>query len=317
MKNYYKNQVQTKPNQTVEPQQDLVIDNLITMIQNLDDSKWEHFMTDEVLKNFVAHNPFSNTVYSGINEIMLLMAKWALGFKSNRYATFKQIKEAGGFVKKGAKSISIEFWNFFYVHDKTREKISHKEWTLLSAEKQEEYHKRRYVKCYRVFNLEQTEGIDESEFPALQLEFEPIEQMEEFYIQTVVEKQIIIDYQNTDSAFYSPKYDTITLPNRELFRSSQVFYATAWHEIVHWTGSEKRLDRKTFGMYGSTSYSFEELVAEMGSMFIMCEHKLFDEFKNSLVYLKGWLASTESEDPAATLRDAFIKAQQAINFLKA
>jgi hypothetical protein len=40
-------------------------------------------------------------------------------------------------------------------------------------------------------------------------------------------------------AFYSSITDRITLPPRELFSSAEQFYATAFYETVHSSGSEK------------------------------------------------------------------------------
>ena len=45
-------------------------------------------------------------------------------------------------------------------------------------------------------------------------------------------------------AFYSPITDRITLPPRELFASAEKYYATALHETIHSTESQKRLARE-------------------------------------------------------------------------
>ena len=69
-------------------------------------------------------------------------------------------------------------------------------------------------------------------------------------------------------AFYSPITDRITLPPRELFASAEEYYATALHETVHSTGSQKRLAREGIceaAPFGSAVYSKEELVRGNGS----------------------------------------------------
>jgi antirestriction protein ArdC len=63
-------------------------------------------------------------------------------------------------------------------------------------------------------------------------------------------------------AFYSSIIDRITLPPRELFASAEEYYATALHEAVHSSGSEKRLAREGIleaAPFGSAVYSKEEL----------------------------------------------------------
>ena len=71
-------------------------------------------------------------------------------------------------------------------------------------------------------------------------------------------------------AFYSSITDRITLPPRELFTSAEEFYATALHETVHSSGSEKRLAREGIceaAPFGSPVYSKEELVRGNWSSF--------------------------------------------------
>jgi len=41
------------------------------------------------------------------------------------------------------------------------------------------------------------------------------------------------------------------------------------HEIGHWSGNEKRLDRKLSNRFGSYDYMAEELIAEMTSAFLL------------------------------------------------
>jgi antirestriction protein ArdC len=75
-------------------------------------------------------------------------------------------------------------------------------------------------------------------------------------------------------AFYSPITDRITLPPRELFASAEEYYATALHETVHSTGSQKRLAREGIceaAALGSALYSKEELCAEMGAAYLCAE----------------------------------------------
>ncbi len=75
-------------------------------------------------------------------------------------------------------------------------------------------------------------------------------------------------------AFYSSLTDRITLPPRELFTSAEEFYATALHETVHSTGSQKRLARESIleaAPFGSAVYSKEELCAEMGAAYLCAE----------------------------------------------
>jgi antirestriction protein ArdC len=46
-----------------------------------------------------------------------------------------------------------------------------------------------------------------------------------------------------NSAFYAPARDAIQLPPFEAFKDKESYYATALHELTHWTKNESRLDR--------------------------------------------------------------------------
>jgi antirestriction protein ArdC len=78
-------------------------------------------------------------------------------------------------------------------------------------------------------------------------------------------------------AFYSPITDRITLPPRQLFTSAEEYYATALHETVHSTGSQKRLAREGIceaAPFGTAVYSKEELCVEMGATYLCAEARI-------------------------------------------
>jgi antirestriction protein ArdC len=52
-----------------------------------------------------------------------------------------------------------------------------------------------------------------------------------------------------DRAYYQPAEDRIQLPPVDQFRSSEGYYATALHELTHWSGHKSRLDRDLKGRY--------------------------------------------------------------------
>ena len=60
--------------------------------------------------------------------------------------------------------------------------------------------------------------------------------------------------------------DLIRMPDISQFMSAEGYYATLFHELVHWTGHSKRLDRDMRGAYAD-----EELVAELAAAFICAE----------------------------------------------
>jgi antirestriction protein ArdC len=144
-----------------------------------------------------------------------------------------------------------------------------------------------------VFNLEQCELPQTvlDKLPKTEAhEHDPIETAERIIADMPNRPEI----QYTGSrAFYSSVTDRITLPPRELFTSAEEFYATALHETVHSSGSEKRLAREGIceaAPFGSHVYSKEELVAEFGAAYLCAEAGISNAvICNQAAYVAGWL----------------------------
>jgi antirestriction protein ArdC len=82
-------------------------------------------------------------------------------------------------------------------------------------------------------------------------------------------------------AFYAPARDVIQIPPFEAFKDKESYYATALHELTHWTRHEKRLARD-FGRqkFGDEGYAREELVAELGSAFLCADLDITPEIRD-------------------------------------
>ena len=104
-------------------------------------------------------NLVTGKVYNGINFFLLSL----MPYDSPYWATFKQVQAKGGQVKKGEKSTLVVFWKIFETKNK----------------KTGEDEKIPMLRYYRVFNLDQCEGVEEpgkSDFKPL--DFNPIEEAE-------------------------------------------------------------------------------------------------------------------------------------------
>jgi antirestriction protein ArdC len=66
--------------------------------------------------------------------------------------------------------------------------------------------------------------------------------------------------------------------------------------------------------FGSPSYSFEELVAELGSCYL-CSHAGISqkELRNSAAYIQGWLSQLKSNYTYIVLASS--QAQRAVNYI--
>lgn len=243
-------------------------------------------------KNFV-----SNNKYRGINTFLLINN----GFDSNLWGTFKQISQAGGRVKKGEKSRRIIFWKFL-----KSEKIE-------NGEKKEEVFP--ILKIHSVFNLDQTEGLEKFKIFNPENEISPEESAEKIILNSSNDLKINF---GSEIACYVPSTDEIYMPNKIRFESSGEYYSTLFHELVHWTGSNKRLNRfdDNLGEHKKgEEYSKEELVAEFGASFLLAEAGIYnlDLMKNNASYISSWAKFIK--DNPLTLISAANKAQKACDYI--
>lgn len=242
-------------------------------------------------------NLVSKKAYRGMNVFLLSM----IGYASPYFLTFNQVRKLGGSVKKGEKGMPVVFWKWIEVSkDKDGKKL-------------EEPKKIPFLRYYTVFNVEQCEGI-EDKIPSMPTRtFNPIEDGE----------RIIANMPNRPNmengearAFYRPTTDTVNMPRKELFDGDAEYYSTCFHELVHSTGHASRLNRKEVtdgNFFGSHDYSVEELVAEMGAIFLCNEIGVATTFDNSLAYLKGWLAKIKND--TKMLITASGRAQKAADYI--
>ncbi|MGP1451113.1 MAG: ArdC family protein, partial [Wolinella sp.] len=234
-------------------------------------------------KNLVTKKP-----YRGLNTLSLMLKAKTKGYESPYWLTFNQAKAAGGSVKKNEKSSTI----FFFTRQKeSKSKIEDEQLEPLDIKTEEEksvvYLSNPVLMNYSVFNIEQIEGI---KAPALNLpcnDNQRFENAEEFVKNSeakIVEKGFY--------AFYRKSDDVIYVPQISLFDDSNNYYATLLHELTHWSGHKSRLNRFAKPVkFGDDDYAFEELIAELGSIFL-CSHLNINIEKNRHPeYLKSWIAT--------------------------
>ncbi len=216
-------------------------------------------------------NLISKKEYHGINTLMLALAP----YESPYWLTFNQCKSFGGSVKKGEHGRIVVFYKHI-----TRPSED-------SVEEDAHYWLLRY---YRVFNISQCEGIPANKIPVPESRLiEPINLCDDVINNMPQRPSILFD--GGGEAYYQPVTDSVHLPMRDAFHSSEEFYSTQFHELAHSTGHQKRLNRPdAFGNgFGSVLYSKEELVAEITSAFLCAHCGIEKTIENSSAYIAGWL----------------------------
>lgn len=107
------------------------------------------------------------------------------------------------------------------------------------------------------------------------------------------------------------------MPDFKAFVSSEDYYSTLFHEMIHSTAHSSRLNR-TFGKkFGDLDYAKEELIAEFGAVFLSAQAGiLWKTQKTHAAYLKNWQLAIQlmGEDSKLLMRSA-TEAQKAVDYL--
>ena len=222
------------------------------------------------------YNPTSGKAYRGINSLYLHMVAMDKGYTDPRWCTYKQAVDNGWHIKKGEHGAKVEFWKF-----KEKQEVIDENGNK-SIEEVEL--KRPIVMHFTVFNAAQIEGMPEFQKKELH-SWESIDKAEKI----IKNSGANIEFKADVTPHYSVTNDKIVMPLREQFHSAESYYATALHELGHWTGSSSRLNRDIANSFGSPEYAKEELRAELSSFFVTSDIGISNDIKNHSSYIDSWI----------------------------
>ena len=238
--------------------------------------------------------------YRGINQFLLGLETFLEGYQSPFWATFKQIQALGGRVKKGSSSTSVVFW-------KLLERDGDDESTT----------KIPVMRYFNVFNLDQTDGVElpeklaELERSRFKLEPVKVDEGVELAVKSYVDPPVI-EHVPGDRAYYQPSEDVINLPSLKQFEQPEGYASTLFHELVHSTGHESRLNRlDDKARFGCESYAQEELVAEIGAQMLGANVGVDVSIEQSAAYVQSWLKVLQ--DDRSLIVKAAQQAQKAVD----
>ena len=234
-----------------------------------------------------AVNWISQLPYRGINTLLL---------PPGEYATYKQITEAGGSVK-GAKSQIVVFWRWLEKEDADTG----------------EAEKIPMLRYYRVFDIKDCKGI-KSKRKEVSFDHDPI-----------AEAEAIVDgYADappigfaSGRAYYMPSPDRVSVPPIQDYPKAEEYYSTLFHELIHSSGHQSRLNRpgiEEYAAFGDENYSKEELIAEIGAA-MLCATCGIDNstIENSAAYIQSWHRKLKN-DPTLIVKAAG-QAQKATDYI--
>lgn len=315
-----------------------ITDLILNTIKQVGHLPWQKEWTGSGAGNS-AKNYVSKKEYTGANYILNFDVKFdengegylvPIEFIEPYYLTFNQIKESKASLRKDSKARRVIYYTMIHKYDngtlkfQTSDREKWKDFLtqygLTGKEHIPFISNIPVIKYYNVFRADDCDGL---KFPATapQKTTTPIEQAQE----------IIDGYRNPpkytfkgDKAFYQPASDLLNMPAIEAFNSEASYYSTFFHEAIHSTGHSKRLNRgndtrvRDGGKKDKDDYAFEELVAELGAVYLCGESGiLFHTRENSAKYLHGWnsrLVGAMTDDNRFFLK-ASAKAQKGANHI--
>jgi len=246
-------------------------------------------------------NASTHAEYRGINILTLWIDAQMRGYGSRLWASYQQWQKLGAQVRKGEKGSVVVFYR--RIENEASEPEDHDQASKL----------RFVVRASHVFNRQQVDGFEEAGDPPRS--FDPIAEVDAFV--QAVKASVLHGFAR---AQYCHATDAIEMPDPQWFVDSQTstarenYYAVLLHELTHWSGAPKRLNR-TFGKrFGDEAYAFEELVAELGAAFMCAGFGISNEPRpDHAAYVSSWLQVLR-EDPQAIFTAAS-KAQEAFEYL--
>ncbi len=234
-------------------------------------------------------NAITGRQYNGINTLILWLMGGELGFSSHRWCTYKQAREANGFVRKGEKSIPVVFYKPL-----TRD--------VENASGELEEKSIPMMRVFNVFNLDQIDGFTDKTAAET---IENLPTIDDFINMTGV--RIV-----PGSPAFVPSMNWVHMPPMDKFESFTGYYATLFHELIHWSGHKTRFDRDMSSRFGEAGYAMEELVAELGAAFLCAKFGVTGEVRHA-GYIEHWLKVLKDDNKA--IFKAAAEASKAVEYL--
>jgi antirestriction protein ArdC len=256
-------------------------------------------------------NYISKHVYVGINALLLNMFAINNKYSSPFWLTYNQAKQKGWRIKSGAKSAIVTFWKTYSsASSPTNQDIEEVTIGEENTENKTDKQKTAFVLRYhKIFNINEVEGCDVKETDSTD---HVVSSDNTTLLDNYCKNQhIVVKNSINGVSSYAPATDVITLAPVK----ADFFLPVFAHECVHSTGNTKRLNRFGSELFVEKSeYSFEELIAEIGSAMLCSQMGAEFSLENSASYINGWASFLRQDKKTAIVR-ASSQAQKAVEFI--
>ncbi len=237
-------------------------------------------------------NATTARTYRGVNSLLLGLEADAKGYPDSRWLTFRQAAELGARVRGGEHGTKIVFYKLTEIED---DSADHPRMVPL-------------LRSFTVFNVAQIDGMPED----MTKPPEPAAWDADAEAEALLYASGVEIHHGAAQAYYHRSNDVVHLPARSAFADPGAYYATALHELIHWSGHASRCNRDLKGRFGDGAYAVEELIAELGSAFL-CAHCRIDGRLQHAAYMHAWLQVLKGDKRAIFTASA--KAQAAADYV--
>jgi antirestriction protein ArdC len=220
------------------------------------------------------------------------------GYRTPRFVTYKQALELGGHVRKGEHGYKVYFVKQLQVRDKYADGDETRIIPMLRE--------------YTLFNVDQCEGLPARVMTAGTVKPRNFDERDATFDEFLACTGATIR-EGFGEAYYRPSDDYISLPAFAAFKDAAHFYATAFHELGHWTGHKSRLDRDLRHRFGERAYAAEELIAELCAAFLCAEFSIDGDLRHA-GYIQSWIGLLKADKRA--FFTACSKGQAAADYLR-
>lgn len=227
-------------------------------------------------------NGHTGVPYRGVNVLLLLDALAAHGYVSNVWLTYRQAAGLGAQVRRGERAVLC---------------------AQFERGAGDGALSRGGLRCepFWLFNVAQIEGLPPEVLARCATKEMPLSSClpveRTLRLLCGCDARMRYGYEHV---VYVPGADEIRMPWPATFASAQAHCAAVLRALVHWSGHASRMDRGFGHRVGDAAWAFEELVAELGSIFLMghCSLPGTAMKGHTVACLDAWLRLLRS-DPTA------------------
>lgn len=267
----------------------VITDRIVAMLEKGENVFRERFR--RAAQRGMPRNGKTGQPYHGANVLLLWEAAIEEGYASNVWLTYKQAASLGAQVRRGERAVLCAYFE----RQAGKARGGHDGAAAVEGgggddSRSDDTAPASVLLCraFWMFNVAQIDGLPAELVHACNVPL-PSSPPVATAIRMLAASNPTIRHGYT-RAMYVPDLDEIRLPWPKQFTSPEAYCAMVLHELVHWTGHPARLNRQFGQRFGDVAYAFEELVAELGSAFLLGHAGLVDAtIEGHAGYLQSWL----------------------------